>query len=113
MKVTTTVEQLVCDICKKNEAYTWDNCIGCGKAFCHVCAKTHAKKYTHGVHFSGGGDGVYCLECDAKLREGKDPLHAAFVAIDLLKREGSEWYASFDLRRKAAEARLKSLQERK
>lgn len=108
MKKQVTIMQAHCDQC--NAATYTTKCLLCGKEFCYECSKTYAVKYQHAVHFSGGGDGLYCVGCDAKLlKEGKDKLHGAFVLISRLRFEEAAWYEDFKSRMNAAEEALKRL----
>jgi hypothetical protein len=107
MKRQVTVEQEICDICERNQA--WHHCLGCGKAICYDCAKTAAVEYPHAVSFSGSDDGRYCTPCDQRLAKGGDELHAAYQTIRSLRNEQAGWYASFRDRSEAAEAVVKRL----
>ena len=112
MKTTVTIEQHICDFCKENDAYKWNACLRCGKDICYDCAKTEAKEYSHGVYFSGSGDGRYCNECDTILTETRaDPLHNAYKVIKTLRAEQEVWYKDFKQRSDAAENRIKELQK--
>lgn len=113
MKRVESVERLICDVCETNGAYESDACLRCGKAFCYECQKTHAREYKHGVHFSGSGDGTYCLPCDALLRkEGTDPLHRAYLLVDALRMEEAGFYQSFKERAAKAEKDVERLRKR-
>lgn len=108
MKRTVTVEQILCDVCQKNEAYKWNACLNCGKHICYDCRKLNAHEYRHGVNVGGSGDGIYCNDCDAALtKAATDPLHNAYRAIYALRNEAAGFYADFDKRRVVAEDALK------
>lgn len=108
MKQRVTVEQVKCDFCGKEA--DWSKCLGCGIDICYDCRKTKAKEYPHAVYFSGSGDGIYCAECDARLRKSGDKLHAAYLSIERLRNEQEGWYADFKKRMDKAEADLKKIQ---
>ena len=80
-----------CDICGK-ESSGYQTCRECGKDFCYDCMNTDAISYQHGVSFSGSGDGLYCLDCDAKLRQSGDKLHAAYRKIQVLRNEANGYW---------------------
>ena len=108
MKKKIESEETICDICGKDACY--DKCLGCGKDICWECKdKGRAVEYKHAINFSGSGDGTYCHECDKRLAESGDPLHAAYRAIALLRQESKAIYEYFSKRGDAAEAHLKSL----
>jgi len=110
MKKEVMVEKTFCDVCGK-EASGYQKCMSCGKDLCYDCYKTSAVGYTHGVHFGGSGDGIYCLECDEKLLKSGDKLHAAYRVIKSLRNEVSGFYADFEKRAKEAEERLGGLRD--
>ena len=107
MKKQVTVEQSFCDVCGK-EASGYKKCDCCGKEFCHDCRKVEAKEYAHSVHCSGSG-GLYCLECDNKLRGGDDKLHTAYRKIEALRNEAKGWSDDFRKRCDRAESEVKEL----
>lgn len=109
MKKQVIVEQSFCDLCGK-EASGYTCCLCCGKELCYDCRETAAKEYKHAVHLSGSGDSLYCLECDRKLRENGDKLHAAYRKIEALRHEEKGWYEDFRKRSDDAESKLKALQ---
>lgn len=114
MKTIVEEEKHLCDVCKKNEAYSWTACLGCGKDICYECRKIHAKEYTHATWASGSGDGVYCNQCDERLRkDGTDKLYNAYAVIKSLRDESKGWGDAFEIRRKSAEAALNALQRRR
>lgn len=109
MKKTITVEQSFCDVCgQESSGYT--TCDSCGKDFCYECKKTEAIEYAHAVFFSGSGDGLYCIDCDAKLRQNGDKKHAAYRAIQSLRHENKAWSEDFKKRAENAMDRLKALE---
>ena len=108
MKKKVTVEQTFCDVCGKEASYS--KCMGCGKDLCYECRKVEAVEYKHGVHFSGSGDGLYCLKCDKEKREGGDKLHLAYRKIEMLRNEATGFWTEFEKRTKEAENELKRLQ---
>lgn len=94
-----------CDACAKEASYG-EKCISCGTYHCFEC-RNLGISYKHGVHFSGSGDGYYCLPCDAKLTASADnALHLAYRKITALRQEEVVWYADFKARVKEAEARV-------
>jgi len=108
MKKTEMKEITCCDVCGK-ESYL-NACMKCGIEHCYDCEKIAGKKYPHGVHFSGSGDGYYCVSCDAELTKGgTDIRHAAYRAITSLRNEGEAWGVDFNRRSKEAESRLEAL----
>lgn len=111
LKKTEQIENVYCDFCEKNPA-PYSECMGCGKAICYECRKTNAQEYNHGVNVGGSGDGVYCNECDMRLRKTGDKLHAAYLAIRSLQNEQRGFYENFQMRSKTAEAVLAKLQRR-
>jgi hypothetical protein len=118
-----TKETKVCDVCgsdnnsvleviecKRCVVAVWTHCLLCGRDYCFDCAKDHVVDYKHGVHFSGGGDGTYCLSCDASLaRSGTSKLHTAYLKIKQLRAEEAGWYRDFKERTDIAEKRVKDL----
>ena len=108
MKQRVTVEQIKCDLCSKKEA--WNKCLGCGIDICYDCRKMKVKEYSHAVYFGGSEDGIYCFECDARLRKSGDKLHAAYLVIERLRNEQNGWYANFKKRVDKAEIDLKKIQ---
>ncbi|HEA69806.1 hypothetical protein LCGC14_1334740 [marine sediment metagenome] len=98
----------VCDHCGSDNC-VFDSCFKCGKDLCMDCRKTQGVMYNFAVHFRGD-DGYYCLSCDSKLRESKgDPVHNAFVVIQLLRKESDSWHKDFRARSDRAEENLKIL----
>jgi len=112
MKKQITVEQSFCDVCGK-EATGHDNCDVCGKEFCRECIDAETIRYSHGVHCSGSGDGVYCHECDQKMRNNGDKLHTAYRKIAALRNELLGWSQDFDKRKKQAESEVSDLVNRR
>ena len=113
MRQQANVERVICDVCKTKESYPWNACLRCGKDICYDCCELHGKRYSHGVHSGGSGDGVYCNDCDAALTQAaNDPMHNAYRAIAALRNESEGYYADFAKRRKAAEDALQKLQGR-
>ena len=110
MKKQITIEQSFCDVCG-NKSSGYSQCISCGKDLCYDCKKTHAIEYAHAVHFQGSGDGLYCLDCDAKLLAANDKKHAAYLKIRQLRNEEMGWYNDFRVRVEQAEKALKALSE--
>lgn len=108
-----TITVTVCNNCGDDISYP-EPCLQCGKNYCHDCSKSMVVDYSHGVYVCGSGDGRYCKTCDRRLREaeGSEPLHAAYIAIEDLKREQLQWGKSFEERRKNAEAHLASFARR-
>ena len=104
-----TKETKVCDVCGTDE-HVYTACVRCGRDYCYECSKSHVVQYHHGVHFSGSGDGDYCLVCDCILaKSGKDKLHTAYLKIRQLRAEESGWYADFKIRGDAAEEEIRKL----
>lgn len=110
MKKTVEKEVTICDFCEKDGAFY--SCLKCGKDICYECRKIQAVEYSHAVYFQGSGDGLYCIECDSILRIDGDPLHRAYQVIQSLRNERNGFYADFQKRQEAAEAHLKSLQQK-
>jgi len=108
MKVTKQVEVAICDFCKKQEALYY-KCTACEKDICYDCCETEAVKYSHTVHSSRSGDGVYCHNCDEANKA--DPLHRAYARIATLRREANSFGEDFKKRSDEAEAALKRVQE--
>lgn len=109
MKKTVTSEVTCCDVCEEH-ALESDACLRCGKVLCWEHQKTLAREYSHGVHFHGSGDGVYCNECDVILGEaGTDELHKAYRAIANLRDEATAWSTDFRARTVDAERHLQQL----
>ena len=109
MKKNFYIEKIICDSCGAVENYS-NPCLYCGIDHCYECKGTHGKEYTHGVNFSGYGDGYYCDECDKKLSESKeDSLHQAYRKIAALKKEANSFYRGFKIREEKAERELKNL----
>lgn len=102
MKKQVTIEKAFCDVCDK-EASGYQKCMICGKEFCYDCKELAAVEYKHGVHFSGSGDGLYCLDCDLKALRSGDKLHAAYRKIMALRNEAAGYYVDFEKRTKKAE----------
>lgn len=109
MKRSEQVERVICDACETNSAFEWDACLHCGRVYCSECEKTQAVEYKHAIHFSGSGDGHYCVSCDAALRKTGDLLHSAYLKIAALRHEVDGWSANFEVRRQEAEGRLQKL----
>ena len=108
MKKMELKETTYCDHCGKETYVT--ACMRCGTEHCWECRKTEGKEYSHGVHFSGSGDGYYCSKCDEELAQsGGDDRHAAYREIAALRNEAEVWGADFQRRQKAAEARLEAI----
>lgn len=105
MKKKTMIEQVFCDVCGAN---TWDGnaCQRCGKHFCYDCREAHCIEYSHAVHFSGSGDGLYCTDCDKELRETGDKKHQLYLKIKSLCDEAKGWNEDFMARCKTTEAEL-------
>lgn len=111
MKKTIRVEQHFCDVCGQ-ESDPNNACQSCGKDLCYDCQKTAAKEYLHGVYMCGSGDGLYCLECDSKLRKTPDLKYAAYQRIEALRKEATLWSADFERRKKEVEGALSAILER-
>ncbi len=112
MKKIVQREIIVCDVCEE-ECPEYSLCHHCYATYCwdHSEELVH---YTHGVWSSGGGDGCYCLSCDATLTKSRtDPRHNALRALVLLREEGEVWRREFKRRAEAAEALLPPLILRK
>jgi len=107
MKKLVEIEQTICDICGKREAYY--KCNGCGIDICYECIEVHAVKYSHSLYCSGSGDGLYCNDCNEKLSKSDDKLYKAYVKIQMLKNEAKGWSEDFNQRSKLAEAKLQTL----
>lgn len=112
MKRVEQVETEYCDICESGTA-GYLHCMGCGKAICFECRQTRAKEYPHAVFFSGSCDGLYCMECDARLAKNGDQLHAAYRQIERLRDENRGWAEDFKKRSDTAEERVKALQPKR
>ena len=109
MKQTVQKEVVICDSCGTQESYC-SRCRNCGKDHCYNCQKTSGVSYSHGVHFSGSGDGYYCLQCDRSLRAtGDNSLHSAYLAIQALRAEERRWAEDFRVRQVAVEEEVKRL----
>lgn len=113
MKKIVSVEATICDTCGKSGALY--QCNACGKDFCYDCANGGAgKKFPHGVHFSGSGDGFFCNACLAtELPPEKSKLLMAYKKITALRHEEAGWYEDFQERSKTAENELQALFVRK
>lgn len=110
MRKIVSKEVTICDNCGK-EGYV-ETCLRCGVEYCWKCRKDLGVEYSHGVDFSGSGDGYYCASCDVYLRQhGGDSLHLAYLEIQKLKREASGFYADFKIRQDEAEAKIKQLNQ--
>jgi len=107
MKKIVQKEVSICDHCGKEE-YT-EPCLRCGIEHCWECRETQGIEYRHSVHFQGTGDGYYCRACDKYLKEHKDILHSAYLAIKKLKNEEKEFYDDFKKRVDEAEEHLQYL----
>lgn len=107
MKKAVQVEVAVCDFCGTEQSWGCDACLRCGKHICYECKKTKAVEYTHGVHFSGSGDGAYCVTCNAAMEANPDQLFTAYQRIAALKAEARRFQHDFEARREAAEVALK------
>jgi hypothetical protein len=108
MKKPLTIQQSYCDFCGE-KASGYQLCLSCGRDFCYDCARKHGVEYNHGVHCAGSGDGLYCLECDQKMREKGDRLHSAYVKIHILREQEKSFYEDFKTRCEAAENELKTI----
>lgn len=105
MKVTREVESNVCDQCGEYASY---ECLTCHSDMCYECSESKGVKYPHSLHFSGSGDGFYCLKCDRDLREtGTSSLHTAYLTIQSLRVEEKEFYTDLKIRAERAENELK------
>lgn len=108
MKKTVQKEIQFCDNCGK-EAYI-TKCKRCGVEHCWDCCNKKGITYSEKVYLSGGGDSYYCFACDALLSQKEsNPLHNALCAIHSLKNEETEFYSSFDTRKKAAEKHVQEI----
>ena len=107
MKRVIQQESTFCDICTRGGAMY--ACLECKTDFCYGCSRTYTKEYHHGVHFSGSGDGRYCLTCDAKLAASRDQLYLAYKTIESLRDEEAGWAARFTKRMKEAENKVETL----
>ena len=109
MKKTIEKETHFCDSCGKEEGQYIYTCDECGKELCFDCRKTQAKEYPHSVSCSGSGDGLYCVECDAKLlKAGTNKRHQAFRGIERLRLESRAFYEDFKNRCEVAEKLVQS-----
>ena len=110
MKKTVRKETHFCDKCQAEAAYP-SKCIRCGAEFCYDCAKTQGVRYAARLYSQGSGDGYYCWDCHNALMAQikKDPLHSAYLAIQALRAELEDWGRAFDVRKQAAEKRLRQL----
>ncbi len=107
MKVEKTVTMDICDICK-GDSYKWNECFSCVKNICYKCKDNVAHEYKHGIYVSGSENGLYCNECDTRLRESNNNRkHKAYRAVESLRREAEGWNRDFDLRCKKVEEELK------
>ena len=110
MKKIVAVEKIFCDVCGK-ESHENGNCLNCGKNVCYKCELAFAHRYQSNVFRRGCGDGLYCNECDAKLRLYTDnPLYIAYREIEALQKERADWEDDFDKRRKIVEQKLEMLE---
>lgn len=92
-----------CDVCGTEEEYV-PPCDECGKDMCYKCRQTHSIEYPHSVSCSGWGDGLYCVECDQKLRASEtDARHSAYLRIQELRNEERRFYEDFRARSTVAE----------
>lgn len=108
MKKTVTKEIITCDTCGAEIGYD-RSCLNCGVSLCYQCTQggKHGVEYPHAVCFTGHGDGIYCLSCDAKLKaSGTDARHKAYMAVTTLKVEYQQWGEDFTKRREKAEKHL-------
>lgn len=112
MKKTVTKETIVCDSCGK-DCGSWASyqCLGCRKHYCYECGQNAVVKYSHGVYFSGSGDGEYCKECDRKALANGDELHAAYLKIQSIREGMAATSKEWDSKREEAESNLKRIQE--
>ncbi len=110
MKKLITKEVQFCDGCGA-EAYC-EKCLGCEKEHCWQCRKPLGVEYSHSVGFSGSGDGYYCASCDINPKIEATPLHRAYIAISLLRRESKRFYEDWLRRCDEAEATLKAIPAR-
>lgn len=96
MRVQKAVE--VCDVCAVNPAFESRKCDECGLLICFDCEKEHAVKYRHSIWTAGGEDGFYCLICNDRLTEGRDPLIAAYEKVANLLAEYDRFLTDFTKR---------------
>ena len=110
MKKIIPTETIMCDICGENESY--DKCLKCGKDICYTCIENgKAIKYQHSVHCGGSMDGVYCKQCDERLKSGGDLLYDAYLTIKTLRSEHQTLYESLIQRSDAAEEFIQQLRK--
>lgn len=109
MKAQRTLQATIniCDFCGSDTCYK--SCDGCGKDICYNCRKNHAVEYSHAIFFSGSGDGLFCLQCDAAPPVTVKLLHSAFRQIADLQKERRAWEESFKLRANEAEEALAAI----
>ena len=105
MKTSKTIEIDRCDFCETESAHS--KCGECGKDICYDCKTTAAVEYPHAVYFNGSRDGLYCHDCDERLKY--DPLHRAYAKVTALRRELKGFHDDFTVRYKAAEAEIARL----
>lgn len=110
MRKTVQKEVAYCDKCGAECEFGITDCLRCGVGHCYECSKTEGKRYSHGVNFSGSGDGYYCRACDVDLTKiGGDKRHAAYRAVESLQLERNAWATDFQRRKEVAEAAVKAL----
>ena len=80
MKLKREIEINICDFCGVEEAY--QSCHNCGKYVCADCFDDNVKPYRHSIVFLGNGDGLYCNECQKKLKETKDEKFLLFLELE-------------------------------
>lgn len=112
MKATKVIDYYKCDNNCPNEAYNWDNCLGCGRIFCSTCKKIYCTEFHHAVYFQGSYDGLYCHKCIADPTINTTKLFKAFAKIEQLRNDYLGWQAGFEKRRGEAEEELKKINPR-
>lgn len=99
-----------CDICGTDQNIFY-KCSGCGKDICCTCQEKNAlgQKFCHAVNFPGSIDCYLCMECLAKPTPKVKTILSAYLKIQQLRNERTAFNDDFDVRCKAAEAKVKEV----
>jgi hypothetical protein len=109
LKVVQYVSEY-CDHCEGESGYL--ECIGdCGKVFCRKCEDAGIVSGLL-AHINQHPSYYICQPCEKKAREtGKNALYNACVLVGRLKLEVDGFYASYEPRRKSAEAAVEAFSD--